>query len=269
MSMEHMKDQSPSSSEWIALYQAAADFKRAAPWEWMYDSDLFGVQNPANGEVGYCCIMGNLGEHYALGVYLGTEGLAGYLYIQSGAAESPDMSVLYIQKCLMASYEYRDMLEQRDRALIKELGLKFRGRNAWPLFRSYYPGYHPWLLTSAEARFLTIALEQAANVALRYRDDRLLLSPPREGQYFVRVPEQRADGCIGAISGWRRRRSRRMRLRSRDRMSCGFSASSKRLRPGKAPGRPIISALPHPSRNTKTNVHITLLCPCGSIGLRE
>jgi hypothetical protein len=189
-----MKEQSPSSQEWAALYQVAADFKRLAAWEWMYDSDLFGVQNPADGEIGYCCVMGNLGEHYALGVYLGTEGLASYLHIQSGAVEPPDMGVLYVQKCLMASYEDRELLEQPDRALIKELGLKFRGRNAWPLFRSYRPGYHPWFLTGAEARFLTIALEQAIDLALRFKDDSQLLIPPREGQYFVRVPEQRADG---------------------------------------------------------------------------
>jgi hypothetical protein len=189
-----MKDQQPSREEWAALYQASADFKKVAAWEWMYDSDLFGVQNPADGEIGFCCVMGNLGEHYALGVYLGSEGLASYLYIQSGAVEPPDMSVLFIQKCLMASYEDRELLEQPDRALIKELGLKFRGRNAWPLFRSYRPGYHPWFLSSAEARYLTIALEQAIDVALRFKDDPQLLIPPQEGQYLVRVPEQRADG---------------------------------------------------------------------------
>lgn len=189
-----MKDQSPSPQEWIALYQAAVNFKQVAAWEWMYDADLFGVRNPENSEIGYCCVMGNLGEHYALGVYLGTEGLATYLQIQSGVFEPPDISALLIQKCLMASYEDREFLEQPDRALIKELGLKFRGRNAWPLFRSYRPGYHPWFLTSAEARFLTIALEQTINVALRFKDDPQLLIPPHKGQYLVRVSEQRADG---------------------------------------------------------------------------
>jgi hypothetical protein len=189
-----MKDQSPSPQEWAALYQAAADFKQVAAWEWMYDADLFGVRNPANGEVGYCCVMGNLGEHYALGVYLGTEGLATYLQIQSGAFESPDISALLIQKCLMASYEDREFLEQQDRALIKELGLKFRGRNAWPLFRSYRPGYHPWFVTNTEARFLTTALVQAIDVALRLKEDPQLLTPPRKGHYLVRVSEQRANG---------------------------------------------------------------------------
>src|SRR5688572_16689700 len=94
----------PSLQEWVALYQAAADFKNVAAWDWMYDSDLFGVQNPESGEIGYCCVMGSLGEHYALGVYLGTEGLEGYLQIASGAFDPPDISALHVQKCLMASF---------------------------------------------------------------------------------------------------------------------------------------------------------------------
>jgi len=143
---------------------------------------------------GFDYVMGNLGEHYALGVYLGAEGLATYLQIQSGVFEPPDISALLIQKCLMASYEDREFLEQPDRALIKELGLKFRGRNAWPLFRSYRPGYHPWFVTNTEARFLTIALVQAVDVALRLKHDPQLLTPPRKGHYLVRVSEQRADG---------------------------------------------------------------------------
>src|SRR5947207_14377409 len=107
-----MKDRSPSSQEWAALYQAAADFKQVTAWEWMYDADLFGAQNPANGEIGYCCVMGNLGEHYALGVYLGTSGLATYLQIESGVVEPPDTTVLHSQKGPMAAYDGPEFLEQ-------------------------------------------------------------------------------------------------------------------------------------------------------------
>jgi len=70
----------------------------------LWDSDIFGVQNPANDEIGYCCIMGRMGEHFTLAVYLGTEGLDGYLKIQSGEILPDDLDVLHLQKCLMASF---------------------------------------------------------------------------------------------------------------------------------------------------------------------
>ncbi|MFN8567700.1 MAG: hypothetical protein U0Z44_09310 [Kouleothrix sp.] len=191
-----MSHQPPSQSEWAMLYQAAVAFKAAAPWEWMYDSDLFGVQNPADGEIGYCCIMGNLGEHFALGLYRGTAGLAGYLAIQSGEfGDEPDpLAILATQTCLMASFEDRAYLEKPDLAVIKSLGLKFRGRNAWPQFRDHQPTYFPWYLSAEQARFLTLALEQSVDVALRFQANPDLLEPPHEGQYLVRVPEQHAAG---------------------------------------------------------------------------
>ncbi len=188
-----MSDPAPSQQEWRALYDAAVEFRNLAPWEWMYDSDLFGVQNPVDGEVGYCCVMGNLGEHFALGVYQGTEGLEGYLKIQSGEPESPEIALLHYQKCLMASFEDRALLERQDLDVIKGLGLKFRGRNIWPQFRSYLPDYYPWFVTAAEARFLTVALQQSLDMARRFQDAPDLLEPPREGLYLVRVPER--DGA--------------------------------------------------------------------------
>lgn len=182
-----MTQPEPTHAEWAALYQAATAFKQLAPWQWMLDSATFGVQNPEDGEIGYCSIMGQLGEHFALGVYRGSAGLDGYLQIQAGEFDPPDITALYVQKCLMASFEDRDFLEKPDLAIIKAQGLKFRGRNAWPLFRNYEPGYLPWFVTSGEARFLTLALQQALDVGQRYRDNPLLLDPPRAGAYLVRV----------------------------------------------------------------------------------
>jgi len=137
--------------------------------------------------------MGRLGEYFALGVYLGTMGLESYRKIQAGAVHR-DFEGFMILECLMAAFWERRMLQKGDLGVIKSLGLKFRGHNAWPLFRSYQPGYHPWYLTSSEARFLTVALQQATHLALRFRDDPTLLTPPEKSQYFVRVPEREGEG---------------------------------------------------------------------------
>ncbi len=189
-----MKNSSPLLEEWKALYQAAVEFKKIESWDWMYDSDLFGVQNPETGETGYCCVLGNLGEMFALAVYLGTAGLEGYQKIQSGELWPPDIAVLQFQKCLMADFENRNGLAKQDLEVIKATGLKFRGRNAWPMFRSYRPGYYPWFLNGGEARFLRLALQQAVDVALRFKDDRDLLTSPRQNLFLVRVADKSAAG---------------------------------------------------------------------------
>lgn len=197
-----MRKSEPSLEEWKTLYDAAIEFRKIEPWEWMKETDVFGVQNPQNGEVGYCCIMGELGEVLAMAVYLGTEGLQGYMKILKGQINPDEPDSLYIQDCLMLSFEDKRFVDQEDRQIINELGFKFRGRNSWPLFRSYKPGYFPWFLSRDEALSMTSALQQAKEVCLRLKENKKLLSPPKKNLCLTRVPETR-DGMIVWKDEWR------------------------------------------------------------------
>ncbi len=174
--------------EYTTLYEAAEKFKKLSCWNWMCDEALFGVQNPETGDIGWCCVLGNLGQVYGLVVYLGEEGLRGYIRLQSGEIGIYKPDIPHLQKCLMLSFDDREQLDKEDLRIIKQLGLKFRGCNAWPVFRNYEPGYLPWFITSDDARFLTIAIEQAIDVALRFRENDGLLYPEDEEAYLVRVP---------------------------------------------------------------------------------
>src|SRR5665648_220396 len=107
-------DQSPSLEEWKALYEAAHEFKELAPWNWMHDTDIFGVKDPVSGEIGYCCIMGAEGKFYALGLYLGSKGLCGLSDILSGDTSEFNDEAMFIQNCLMASFENRKNLQKQD-----------------------------------------------------------------------------------------------------------------------------------------------------------
>ena len=189
-----MNDKLPSIQEWKDLYEAAIEFKKIKPWTWMWDTDIFGVQNPVTGETGYCCVMGGAGEHFALAVYLGSEGLNGYLALQSGKNYPSLEDILSLQKLLMASFEDREYLQKEDIRLIKKLDLKFSGPDSWPLFRSYRPGCYPWYLTGEEARYLTLCLWQSIDVALRFKDDPKKLTPPMGNRYLVRVPKKDKTG---------------------------------------------------------------------------
>ena len=172
---------------WKNLYDAALAFRDIEPWEWMSDTDVFGVQNPENGEIGYCCVLGELGEVLGLVVYLGTKGLEQHRNIQSGKLHAGSPEFIYSQHCLTAWFGDRNELDQTDLKVVKQLGLKFHGSNAWPQFRTFQPGYYPWHLTESEARYLTMCLEQARLIALCLENDPDWLSAPNKNHYLVRI----------------------------------------------------------------------------------
>ena len=189
-----MDHAAPSREQWIRLYEAMAKVKELAPWQWMGEADLFGVQDPETGEVYYVSVMGELGEHFAVAAYPGAEGLNGFWTMNQGILEeAPEVFVLVPQ--LQASFEDRSQLNDQDRQLIKELGYKFRGKQAWPLFRSYRPAYLPWYLEAPEATVLALVLEQVLEVAPRFREDRQLLEVTSDGAYLVRVARE-VDGAV-------------------------------------------------------------------------
>jgi hypothetical protein len=183
----------PAIETWRRLYQLAAQVKELAPWDWMEEIDIFGVKNPDTGQLGFVSVMGMAGEHYAVALYQGAEGLYGFWNFHHLAMYDPAPEMLLEIPELQLSYEDRKFTTDKDRALIKELGLKFRGRNAWTLFRCYRPGFHPWYLEADEAQFMIYALEQLLNVAPRYREDESLFEVRGENDYLVRVRDKQGN----------------------------------------------------------------------------
>ena len=179
----------PSKAEWQRLYELSHAVKELAPWEWMEEDEVFGLKDPETGELHLVSIMGTLGEHFATAVYLGNKGLHGFLDMQRFPAGLSAQRLLEIPQ-LHASYENRDQVQREDREVMKMLGHKYRGRYAWPLFRSYRPGYVPWLIESHEARLLAHALEQVRLMAPRVRQDPELLQREDEDKLLVRVPHK-------------------------------------------------------------------------------
>jgi hypothetical protein len=181
---------------WRKLYKIADEFKNLSCWDWMLDGDLFGVQNPETAEIGYCCVMGHLGEHLALAVYSGTEGLNSYFHLTTVEPETAESDDLFSQNCLQVSFEDREQLTKEDREIIKKLGLKYRGSQNWPLFRNYSPGYMPWYLNKGEVELLTLTIEQAMDVCSRVKDNPDLLDAEDENLFLVRVPEKKANKLL-------------------------------------------------------------------------
>lgn len=177
------------------LYQSAMRVKELAPWTWMDETDIFGVQNPDTDELGFVSVMGMAGEHFAIAIYQGAEGLYGFWDLESQDTITNPQQLLEIPQ-LQASFEDRGLLDKQDRDAIKKIGLKFRGAHAWPMFRSYRPGFLPWFVTAEESRFLTYALAQTLEVAPRVKADPDIIHAQNDEDdesYLVRVQRQQGD----------------------------------------------------------------------------
>lgn len=175
-----------------ALFELMNQVRDLEPWQWMEETELFGVQHPDTGEIGFVSIMGMAGEHYAISAYRDATGLYGFWHMQDKGHYMQPEDILNTPQ-LQASFEDRDMLEKHDHQLIKSLGLKYRGRNAWPQFRSYRRGYAPWYIEKDEAKFLRYILEQVLVVAPRVKQQPEILDPKGDHHYLVRVAQRNGD----------------------------------------------------------------------------
>lgn len=133
------------------MYELAFAYRGAKLWQQVYDNELFAVRL-SDGAIGYCSVMGELGEHVALGVYIGDSGYQSYrLLMTAGGGPMDDIArgvILTSQDCLQCSFEYRDMLSDEELAEVRQYAKAhektLRGKNAFPLFTKYRPGRYPW-----------------------------------------------------------------------------------------------------------------------------
>lgn len=170
-----MADNTPSVNEWQELYKAMDEFVREACWKFMNEQDIFAIQNPETREIGYCSVMGASGEHYALSVYKGVEGLKNYYAMQflnpADGEQNLTMDFLTLQDCIMASLEQKDLVEEEELKFMKKLGYPTHEMDSFPQFRNYKPGYIPWYLDAEEVKFLAHCLRQTVLVGKRFKDD--------------------------------------------------------------------------------------------------
>lgn len=191
-----MSEKSPKIEEWDKLYKTAIKIKDIAPWEWLEEHNLFAVQNFDAKEIGFVSIMGAIGEHYAISVYLGEKGFYGFWDFQQSTPDMFTYQKLFEIPQLQVSFEDRNMLHPKDRDTLKKLGLTFRGKQCWPMFRSYRPGFFPWYLTRDEACFLQCVLDQTIDVTLRSMKDRSLLRRDDDKSYLLRKSIKKYDKIL-------------------------------------------------------------------------
>lgn len=181
---------------WRQLYTAAAKVWDMKPWLWVEETDIFGVKDPKSDTILFVSVMGLLGEYCAVALYPGAKAVAQFWQMQNSVGVEDISNMLADIRQIHAAFGNKRDLDPVEKRVVKELGLKFKGADAWPYFRSYQPGYFPWVIDKEEARLLVLALEQLLEVAPRLKEDRRLVARKHGTcSYLVRMPHQK-DGAM-------------------------------------------------------------------------
>ena len=188
----------------LHLYMMAGDIRRMAPWEYLYENEVFGVQVPGTDRIYFVSVMGYEGEFEALSFYKGHEGLVGFLEFSAEAERIshlglPPESTLPATMLgggpmtiphLMLSFADREELGKEDLAAIKKSGIRFRGRGQWPRIEEIVPGYMPVYPDRETLVDLFLVMQQTLVVLERAEEDDNYLQ--REGDpdetILVRIP---------------------------------------------------------------------------------
>lgn len=156
---------------WRDLYETAVHARDLAAWDWMDETQMFGLRIPGEPHTWYCSIMGVAGEHRSYCFYRGEEALRIYLKLENASGDELDEysiqdSAILFYDCIQVSFEDRHLIHERELAIIKKLGIKFRGRNQWVSLKDYSPGWLPWAINEDQVPVTHTLLLKAMDVAM-------------------------------------------------------------------------------------------------------
>ena len=153
------------------LYKKAFEYRKTNLWKILWDDQIFAVKF-SDKQIGYCCVMGANGEHLALGVYIGEEGIKSYLRLAGGfinCEDWDDIEKSVSQSCLMCSFVSKNELDDEEFRAIKictlKLGYKINKMNQFPQFQKFIPNHFPWKIeTELEEQYMSEAFDAAFEV---------------------------------------------------------------------------------------------------------
>lgn len=161
-----------------SLYDKAFKYFQTNLWKQFYDTDLFAVKFK-DGEIGYCCVMGQLGKHICLSVYAGNEGLYSLLGMMMPDENFPEeeyQEMLLSQDCIQCSLENKiDMFPDEIKgfkAYAEEAGITLKGKGRKYIhFARFKPNCAPWYVKDKkDLEYIEVALEAALEVSKKLKN---------------------------------------------------------------------------------------------------
>jgi hypothetical protein len=184
--------------QWEQLYEVAKNIRLLAPWRRLHESQRITLLLPGRDEPVYIVVMGSGEMTYGIGVYPGYDSFGRLQKMVESEMDEENISAAFEQHCINLYFGDREELESKDKNVIKQLGLKFRGRNEWPYFRSMKPGFMPWYINHEEAELTIAALQNFAMACLAYAKNGLEIDFDN-GETLLRFYDSEADVWYNAV----------------------------------------------------------------------
>ncbi|MCD8089703.1 MAG: hypothetical protein LUD81_03610 [Clostridiales bacterium] len=170
------------------LYEKALEYKKTKLWKKLSDSQLIAVEH-SDGTIGYCCIMGKMGQHIALAVYPGEEGLSSLRNLYYNSPFDPiwvNREKMILQSCISCSFENMDDLHESEKKLLRTYcsshNIRLRGKNSCPKFERMQPYRVPWFLKDeTDKKYMEEALGACTELSKRLEAGILSVSDLSEG----------------------------------------------------------------------------------------
>ena len=188
----------------LHLYTMAGAIQRMAPWEYLFEDEVFGVQVPGTDRLYFVSVMGSSGEFQALSFYKDYQGLVDFMEFRADVERVSRLGLTedgmlhastmiggpFTIPHLMISYADREELGKDNLAAIRKSGVPFRGKGQWPQIEEIVPGYVPVYPSKESLRELFLVMQQTLIVLERAGEDDnyLLREDDQEPTFLVRIP---------------------------------------------------------------------------------
>lgn len=153
---------------WQELYAIIQQWNNLQPWKYIDSADWIKIKFE-NEESIYCTIMGQINNCIGLSIYFGDKG---YQDLSSLITEPIDNTVtkylMFDQTCLTFYMGDREKVPSQQKKIIKELGLKFRGRGNWPYFISYKKRFYPYHIDDNQAQLIIKVMKKLIDIIKAY-----------------------------------------------------------------------------------------------------
>jgi len=193
---------------WNRIFSAAERIKEMKPWDWMVETDIFGIKIPGTDRIYFISVMGSAGELTAISAYMGTRALGMFWELQQTAPGYLTSSFITGSKVLtipqlMLDFVEEELLEPEKITRIKNLGAKPSEDKRWPVLDQFVPGFVPEEPEEDLLEDAAIIFEQCTDIFKHIKEDDDFIYPGDDSEDLYLIREMEAGSEMEWQNGFK------------------------------------------------------------------